>query len=181
MDQVDPEHPDRFLLEQVRVVHQVHVQHDVLGIAPGPGLEAQPHPAVALVGAGEVPCRHRVGEHEEPRVRLACRTELAPQQLPLAIEHRVEALAGHVAGPRAVEVVADLLVVRGDRLGDGAGRRADAEEPARHLLPRPDLGKRAVDLRIEIDAQGLVMGVENVDHVTVLPVCGHGGQTRHMP
>ncbi len=181
MDEVDPEHPDRLLLEQVRVVHQVHVQHDVVGVAAGPGLKAHPHPAMTLVGAGEVPRRHRVGEHEEPGIRLARRTELPQEQLPLAIQHRLETFTGDVAGPATVEVVADLLVVRRDRLGDGAGRRADPQEPARDLLPRTDLGERAVDLRVEIDAQGLMMRVEYSTTAPSCPFTARVARPRHMP
>ena len=63
---------------------------------------------------------------------------------------------------RPVHGVRHGHVVGGDRLGHRAGGAADVEEPARHLLPRADLGKGAVAGGVDVDAQRLVMRAERI-------------------
>src|SRR6185369_2935784 len=91
--------------------------------------------------------------------------KLTLELCPLALEHRLEPLPRDVARARAVEVVADLLVVGGDRLGDRAGRSAGREEPPRHLLAGTDLGERSEDRRVEIEVQNLLVGAERLEGV----------------
>ena len=80
------------------------------------------------------------------------------QQPVLVIEHGEQPLPADVTLGLAVNRVADLHVVGGDGLGDGARGAAHAEKPARHLLAGADLGERAVFRRVEIDPQRLLMG-----------------------
>jgi hypothetical protein len=60
---------------------------------------------------------------------------------PFALQHRLKALFGDVARSGTIEIVADFLVVSGNRFGDCARRASDKKEPARDLLPGSDLGK----------------------------------------
>src|SRR5262249_8851207 len=94
-------------------------------------------------------------EGEEADVRPAERTELRLQGLVLAIEHRQQALARHVAGAVPVSLVAEGLVVGADGLGDGARCSADPEEPVGDLLTGTDLGKRPVVAGVEVELERL--------------------------
>ena len=89
----------------------------------------------------------------------------------LVVEHRLEPLPADVALALAVDGVADGHVVGRHALGDRAGGAADAEEPAHHLLPGADLGKRAVAPRVEVDLQRL--GVRIDDALTRLMTTKH--------
>ena len=92
-----------------------------------------------------------VGENEERCVRAARSVEPFDQQTVLVVQHLLQTLATDVPLAGAVNGVAYRLVVGRNRFGDCARRAAHAKEPARHLLPRADLGERAMLRRIEID------------------------------
>ena len=92
-----------------------------------------------------------------PRVSL----EALEVQLVLVVEHRLQARAADVALGLAVDGVAHRHVVGGHALGDGAGGAAHAEEPAHDLLAGADLGERAVAARVEVDLEGLGVGVDD--------------------
>ena len=76
------------------------------GSAARLGLEPDAQPAVALLLARVAPGGHGVGEHEELRRGPARRVQPLQQQVPLVVEHRLQALAAHVALRRAVDRVA---------------------------------------------------------------------------
>src|SRR6185369_807312 len=152
--------PQRLGLQGARGISHVDVEHDLVGLAAGLLLEPDAHPAVRLVGAAVVAGRDGVGKSKKAAAGAPALAKLTLELRPLALEHRLEPLPRDVARARAVEVVADFLVVRGDRLGDRAGRGAGREEPARHLLARTDLGERSEDLRVEIEVQGLLVSSE---------------------
>jgi hypothetical protein len=128
-------------------------------------LEAQPHPAVALVRAGVVLGRDRVGEDEEARLLAARGRQALEQQAVLVLQHREQPLARHVAAPLAVDRVAEGHVVGRDGLRDRAGGAADLQEPARHLLPGADLGQGSEAGRVQVDRESSLVRVER---------CGHG-------
>src|SRR5258706_14964107 len=94
-------------------------------------LEPDSEPAVPALASRVAACGHRIGEGEEGGPAAASRAELLDEPGALAVEHRLEALAADVAIGWTVQRVADRHVVRGDRLGDPAGRAADVEGPAR--------------------------------------------------
>ncbi len=93
------------------------------------------------------------------------------------IEHGFQALAADVTIGVAVNGVADRHVVGGNGFGDGAGRAADAEEPARHLLSRADLGEGAVLAGIQVDLERLLMRAENFSCFVVSHSGGDGNTT----
>src|SRR5690606_3452861 len=64
----------------------------------------------------------------------------------------------HVAIRLAVDGVADLHVVGGGGLGDGARGGAGAEELAGHFLAGADLDDGAVLLFVEVDFEGFLFG-----------------------
>ncbi len=79
------------------------------------------------------------------------------QQAVFVIEHRLQALAADIAIGVAVNGVADDHVVGRNGFGDGAGRAADAEEPAGHFLSGADFGEGAVLGRVQVDLERLLM------------------------
>ena len=70
------------------------------------------------------------------------------------LEHLLDPLPRDVPGSLAVDRVADLHVVGRHRFGHRAGGSPYGEEPPRHLLPGPDLGKRPINLPVDVDGQG---------------------------
>ena len=130
------------------------------GSAPGIGLKPDAHPAVAVVLARVALGGDGVGEDEEARVLAALRREAFGHQTEFIVEHRLEPLAADVAARGAVDGVRDGHVVGRDALGDRARRAADPEKPARHLLPRADLGEGAVLGVVQVDLDGLLVGVQ---------------------
>ena len=79
------------------------------------------------------------------------------QQPELVIEHVLQARLADVALALAVDRVGKSHVVGRDRLGQRARRAPDPEEPARHLLPRPNFGKRSVKPLVEVDLDGFLV------------------------
>ena len=75
-------------------------------------------------------------------------------------KYGAEALAADVAVGRAIDRIAHRHVVGRDGLGDRARGPAHAEKPAHHLLPRPDLGKRAIAPGVQVDLQSFLIGIE---------------------
>src|SRR5262249_20283843 len=134
------------------------VEQDVARRRPAHCLEAESEPAVLLLVALEALRRHGVGEGEEADLGAPEDAELRLQGLVLAIEHREEAVTRDVPRAWPVALVAEGLVVRADRLGDGAGGSAYPEEPVGDLLPGPDLGEGPVLARIEVELERLAVG-----------------------
>ncbi|MEI9998563.1 MAG: hypothetical protein WDO13_05045 [Verrucomicrobiota bacterium] len=128
-----------------------------LGSACGWSWNFTPEPAMALVRAEIIARRHRVGEGEERRRRAALLAQPLAQQLHLVIEHVLQPRLTYVALALAVDRVRKRHVVGRDRLGQRARRATHAEEPARHFLPRADLGKGAVKPLVEVDLYGFLV------------------------
>ena len=158
--QIDAEQPQRFLLSLGFRIEQTGVQEDLARLAARPVLELDAQPALAVHPPRVAARRHRVGEHEERGLLPAGPRQGLPQRGVLVLEHLLQSLAAHVAVALAVDAVAHRHVVGADGLGDRAGRAADGEEPARHLLPGADLGQRPVPAGVEIELQGLLAGRE---------------------
>src|SRR5260221_14487384 len=79
---------------------------------------------------------------------------------PFVVQNRLEPLFGYVTRSGTVEIIADFLVVGGDRFGDSAGCSSDEKEPARDFLSSADFGERAEGGWIEIQSERFVVSVE---------------------
>ena len=159
VQQVHPDDPERLLLRKRLDIEHPHVHDDLARLVVRLCLELHAHPAVALVAA-PVAARHdRIGKREEAVLVTTLIAEPVDVELEFLVQHALEPRGRHVPVRLAVDSVANGHVIGGDRLRDGAGRAAHAEEPAHHLLAGPDLGERPVPARIEVDAQGLLMCV----------------------
>ena len=104
---------------------------------------------------------HCIGEHEEPRLLAALTVEALDEQPVLVFEHRLQAGSADVAIALPVDGVAEDHVVGRHGLGDGPGGPTDAEEPARHLLSRTNLGERAVfdGIQVHLERLGVRVGL----------------------
>ena len=160
MDQVDAQDADRLLLQDRLAIEQADVQDDLRGLGAGAVLEPDAHPAVPVVLARVALGGDGVGEDEEPGVLAALGGEAFVHQVVFVAEHRLDALAADIAAGGAVDRVRDGHVVGRDALGDRAGRAPDPEKPASHLLPRADLGERAVLRVVQVDLDGLLMRIQ---------------------
>ena len=100
--------------------------------------------------------RHRISENEKESVRPDFLIKPLDQQFVLMVEHRAQANATDVAIGRPVNRVAECHVIGGHRFRNRARSAANVKKAARHLLPGPDFGKRAVTLGIEIDLERLL-------------------------
>src|SRR5258706_10290124 len=121
------------------------------------GLEPNPHPAVGFVSLFETARLDGVGEDKETSGGPSLLLKPLIQQRILVLEHAMEPLARHITLGDAVNRIADCHVVSGHRFRDGSRSAAHPKEPARHFLPRPDLGKGAILRRVKIDLQRLLM------------------------
>jgi len=79
---------------------------------------------------------------------------------PFVVQHCLEPLFGYVARSRTVEIVADFLVVSGNRLGDSAGCSSDEKEPTRDFLSGADFGERTERGWIEIQGECFMVSIE---------------------
>src|SRR5579883_3487278 len=158
--QIYADDSERLLLQIVLMIQHPHMNDDLAVFVPRMCLIFDTHPPVALVGALEIPGRYGIGEREECRC-IAPRGPQALQVEPmLVVQHALKPLARDVALRAAINGVADRHVVGRNRLGNGPGRAAHFEEPARYLLAGPDFGEGAVSGRVEVDLQGLLVGAE---------------------
>ena len=62
IDQVDSEHPDRFLLEAIFTVQHSHMQNDIVVSPLRFQLKTETHPTVAFIGLLVVEGGNRVGK-----------------------------------------------------------------------------------------------------------------------
>ena len=144
VDQVDTNDAERFLFLDVLLVEHPHVDDDLRRLRFRRSLKPDSHPAVRFVMPRITPGGHGIGKSEEFRGVTAFGGEPLQQQGIFMIEHRLETLPANVAFAGAVNGVADVHVVSGYGLRDGAGGRAHFEEPTGHFLAGADLGKGPV-------------------------------------
>ncbi len=157
---------ERLLLQRGFCIEHPHVHHDLARLVMEAALELDPHPAVTFVAAAKAAGHDRIGKGEEGGVIRSLLPEALDDEIKLAIEHRLEPAARNVAIRAPVDRVAHLHVVGRHALGDRAGGAADPEKPAHHLLPGADLGKSAIPAWIEVDLEGLGMGVNHVAFIS---------------
>src|SRR5271165_1234573 len=96
VNQVYAHHADRFLLEDVRRIPQIDMQHYVVRLSTGLLLKTQSNPTVSFVGSSIVACRDGIDKTKETSLRSASLVQLAEQLSPFAIQHDVEALSRYV-------------------------------------------------------------------------------------
>ena len=135
------------------------MHHDLARLIVDAALEFDSHPSVSFVAAAEASRRHRIGEGEEGSVIAALLPEPLDVEIELAVEHRLQPPARDITLRVSIDSVTHFHVVSRHALRDRAGRAADAEKPAHHLLPGADLRERPVPARIEIDLQRLRMRI----------------------
>ena len=180
VDHVDAQDTDGLLLQLVVIVQHPDVQEQVV-VVPRRGveLEAQPQPPVAADGARVVNGGDGIGEDEEGRVRPVVPQALH-QQVVFVAHHFVDAAFADVAaaGFRPVDLVRVHLVVGAHRLGDRPGGGPDLEKIARDFLARADLGEGPVDLRVEVDLEGFLVGFQELAHRGRFVVGGNFGRGR---
>ena len=111
MYQVHAENADRFLLRERVIIQHVDVQDNGVWLTTRLGLKAQADPAMAFVGALEIPRGYGVAEGEKARLITAGFAEAANQQGVLLLEHRFDAFTRHIAICFAVNLVTDLHVI----------------------------------------------------------------------
>src|SRR5262245_48421134 len=150
VNQIQSQNTDGFLLKNIRGIPHVDVQQNIVGWTAGLQLKAQTNPAMGIVGSRIVARRNGINEGKEASLRPAGFLQLGKQLGPLVLEHGFKPLPRDIARTRAVEIVADFLIVCGDGFRDRAGGSADNIEPARNFLSGADFGKRTEGSRIEI-------------------------------
>ena len=129
------------------------------GSGGGVELEAQAHPAITGDGTAVVDGGDGIGEDEEVGVWPVV-AQAVYHQVVFVVHHFVDAALADVAaaGFYAINLVGVDLIVGTHRLGDRTGGGTDLKEIAGHFLPRPDFGEGAVDLGVQVDFEGLLVG-----------------------
>src|SRR5215469_2111109 len=168
--QVHAQNPDRLLLQLRRRIVQVDVQKQLTLGSSRLVLKADAQPPMLVVGARVIPGGHRVGKYKKACVFAARRREPLQHQAILKVEHRQQPLFRYIAGPCAVNIVADYLVISGNCLGDCSRCRAHTQEPPRHFLTRSNFRQRSVNRSVEIQRERLAVRVAHflpgrADHI----------------
>ena len=121
------------------------------------GLVRDTHPAVVLapgfVAAGD----DGVGENEKLGVVLTA-AEPFDEQVVLVVKHGFQTVSRDVAFRLSVDGVRNDHVVSRDGFGDGTrGPTRLKKKPPHHLLSGPDLGKRSVFARVQVDLESFLL------------------------
>src|SRR5207244_3098557 len=122
------------------------------------GLKAHPEPAVRFAALFKTARCNGVCKDEEGLLRPEFCVEPLDQKTVFVVEHCLEPNPTDVAIRRSVDCVAKCHIVRRHGLRDSASGAADTEKPASHFLARPNLCKRPVLRRVQIDLQRLSIG-----------------------
>ena len=93
-----------------RIKH-VDMQDDVVRLATGLQLESQADPAVSLVCSGVVAGGDGINKGKEAGLRPTALVQLVDDLGPLVVYHGLEAFFGNITGTKAIQIVADLLVI----------------------------------------------------------------------
>ena len=144
----------------IRLIEHAHVNDDLARVAPLLGLKAHAEPAVRFIVLLEAARCHGIGKNKKRALASELLVQALQQKIVLAIEHRLEPNATHISIRWSVNRIAKGHIVSRHRLGDRAGRAAHAEEPARHFLAGADLDKRPVLLRVQINLECLLVGLD---------------------
>src|SRR5262249_62269374 len=154
---IDADDAERFLLSRGILVEEKHVDENIGGCATGLRLESDAEPALAVLVARIASRGNRVGENEEGASIAAPWPEPFEKEPILALEHRRESLAAHVAVARSIHRVAHRGVVCRDGPRHRSRGAADVKEPARHFLACADLREGSVPGGIEVDLERLLL------------------------
>ena len=103
---------------------------------------------------------HGVGEGEVLLRGMIFPCDALFDQPVLMVEHFVDARLAHVSafGFFPINGVAEVLVVGRNGLGDGAGSPTCPEEVSDDFLTGTNFSERAVEVLVEVDAKGLLLG-----------------------
>ena len=154
-DQVDTDDADGLLLGCVVFFHHPHMDNDLAVLVARVRLEADPHPAMAVVGAVIVASRNGIRKGKKSSRISARFPEPIQVELVLMGQHIFQSLARDVPSALAVDRVTDRHVVGRHALGDRPGRTADLEEPSHHFLSGPNFSERTVTTLIQVNQQSL--------------------------
>ena len=108
----------------------------------------------------ETACRYCIRENEKRFLRPDLCIKPFHQEIIFVIEHLLKTHPAHMPVRGTVNRIAECYIVSGHRFRDGTGRSAHTEKPARHFLPRADLGKRPVLFGIQINLESLLVGAD---------------------
>ncbi len=177
VDKVHAQDPDAFLLQTDVRVMRPDVDDHVVRWAVRGGLETHAQPAVPAVGAIVGAAGHRVREAEEALRGMLLPVQPLHDQAVFVPDHVPEPALAYeaVAGFRAVDGVAEVLVVGAHGLRDGLRGPAGAEKMADGLLSHADLSEGAVKVRVGVDAPCLLVGAQlhpllvGGDHRCIMP------------
>src|ERR1700744_5822574 len=117
------------------------MEDDVVRFTAKLQLEAQADPTVRLVGSSVVAGGDGINKRKEASGRSTALVQLIDELSPFALQHGLDAFPGNVARTRTVQIVADFLVVRRDRLGNRPGCSSYNEEPSHDFLASANFGK----------------------------------------
>ena len=153
--QIYSDHPERFLLVDVRFVEHANVNDNLARLATRLFLKSHPEPTVRFVVFLETSGRDCVGEDKERAFVAEFFFQTFQQKRVLMVEHRVQAHPTHITIGRSIDCVAERHIVSRHRFRDRARRAADVKKSARHFLTCADLGECPVLLPIEINLERL--------------------------
>jgi len=159
-NEIDTENTDGFLLQGIRRISQVYVQHNIVRRTARLQLKSKPYSAMRVVRSGVVARFDGIGKGEEASLRAASLAKLCLQIRPFLVQHRLKALFGNIWRAGTVEIVAHSLILGGDRLGDRAASASDHKEPASDFLGCTDLSEGAEGGCREIQGKSFVVGIE---------------------
>ena len=155
VNEVDPKHANRLVLQEGVALVQSGVEDDFVGLLIGSGLELETEPTVALVGLVVIDGGDGVRKGEEMLRRVLSTVQAIHHQLVFVGEHLVHAAFADVPSVFLLPVdgIRKILVVGRHRFGDGARGSSGAEEMTDDLLARADFGERTVQVLIQVDAE----------------------------
>ena len=182
VNQIHAEQASRLLMQQSVLLVEPCVEHNLIGLLVCSRLKFDAKPPMTLACLVVVDGGHRIGKGEVLFGGMVVTCDPLLNEVVLVFEHFVNARFTYIAslGFLAVDRIAEVLVVCGNGLGNGARRSACTKKMANHFLARADFGKGAVQIGIEIDPEGLLFGRENDAfqvHSSSIEVCIKGKDT----
>ena len=87
VDEIDSDHPERFLLIDVGLINHTDVDNNLAWFTAVLGLETDAEPAMRLAMLLKASCRYRVGKHEERTLMTELLIQPLDQQAVFMIEH----------------------------------------------------------------------------------------------
>ncbi len=162
VDEVDADDAESFLLGDIFAIPHTDMEEDLAGLGEGTGLETNPQPTVAIILAGVAAGGYGVGKNEKSGAVAAGLSEPFLEQGPLVLEHGDDPFFADIAFAGSVDGIAESHVISGHAFGHCASGAADLEKPAGDFLAGTDLGKGAVALLVQVDAERFLVCLEDI-------------------